>query len=120
MQGLEDDTKRHLLQKVIDGEMTLKDITCQSKEIKSIKRLQSAFMAFANAEDWSEMKERFPLHTSEEKLFQFKDVKLVKNAPIPKVSKLSASLGYVISQAKVKKAYFCVKFVCLYDQCLDW
>lgn len=93
LQGLEQaTTKDDLPRKVVQRKLSLKDLRQAADNIKKKKYLVAAFLKFTGEEDWESLQKRFPHHTTEEKLAQFKGVPLKKN----KASPVSAIILYFV------------------------
>ena len=85
LQGLDDNTKKVVLERLIKGECSLKDLQATCSSIKRKKKIQMAFCQHVGETSWEAVVARFPNHTSETKLASFTDVKFPRG-PLPAVS----------------------------------
>ena len=83
LQGLEQATKDDLLRKVVQRNLSLKEMRQAADNINKKKYVVAAFLKFTGEEDWESLQKRFPHHATEEKLAQFKGVPLKKNKASP-------------------------------------
>ncbi len=83
LQGLEKETKEDLLRKVVRRELSLKEMRQAAESVKQKKNVVSAFLKYAGEGSWESLQRRFPLHTTEEKLAQFKNVPIKRNKASP-------------------------------------
>ena len=71
LQGLEDATKRDLLEKVVKRELSLKEMREAAENVKQKKNVIKAFQKFTGEDSWESLQSRFPHHATEEKIAQF-------------------------------------------------
>jgi len=91
LQGLENTTKRDLLEKVVKRQLSLKEMREAAENIKRKKNIIKAFAKFTGEESWETLQERFPRHATEEKIAQFKGVKVSRG----KIAPVSLHLPFV-------------------------
>ena len=56
------------LQSILDGELSLHELSSQCSSVKQLGKVQTAFIKATNCTDWNEATERFPDHVTPEKL----------------------------------------------------
>ena len=83
LQGLEQATKDDLLRRVVQRQLSLKELRKAAESIKKKKKIISAFLKYTGEENWESLQKRFPQHATEEKLAQFKGVPLRRNKASP-------------------------------------
>lgn len=91
LQGLEDKTKRDLLEKVVKRQLSLKEMREAADNIKQKRNLTKAFAKFTGEDSWETLQARFPKHATEEKIAQFKGVKVSRG----KIAPVSLHLPFV-------------------------
>ena len=83
LQGLLNDSKLDLLRRVERKELSLAEMMMAAKNIKRKQAIIKAFLNYVGEDSLERLQKRFPLHATEEKLAQFKDVKLQRgSAPL--------------------------------------
>ena len=83
LQGLLNDSKLDLLRRVERKELSLAEMMMAAKNIKRKQAIIKAFLNYVGEDSLKRLQKRFPLHATEEKLAQFKDVKLQRgSAPL--------------------------------------
>ena len=78
LQGLEDETKLDLLDKMVKRQLSLKEMREAAESIKHKKKIVKAFGKFTGEGSWQELQARFPKHATEVKIAQFKGVKFTR------------------------------------------
>ena len=91
LQGLEDQTKRDLLEKVVKRQLSLKEMREAAENIKQKRNLIKAFAKFTGEDSWETLQTRFPRHATEEKIAQFKGVKVSRG----KIAPVSLHLSFL-------------------------
>jgi len=81
LQGLAEDSKLKLLSAVLNKELSIQS----SKHIKAKKNMAMAFIKYVQEDSLEALQKCFPLHATEEKLNQFKHLRLRKGV-LPLVS----------------------------------
>lgn len=84
MQGLGDDTKLNLLRMVVKRELTLNELRDKARRIKKKQLVVNAFLKHTGEVSFQDLKTRFPLHSTEEKLAQFANSNVTRKS-IPQV-----------------------------------
>ena len=84
LQGLDEESKLGLLQKLVAKDITISQLQTMAKNIKAKKRVAESFMRYAWCRTCEELQLRFPKHATEEKLVQFSTLQL-KGKEIPTV-----------------------------------
>ncbi|KAK3712316.1 hypothetical protein QZH41_017252, partial [Actinostola sp. cb2023] len=85
LQGLSDETKLALLKEVTTTTISLKEMKSKCDRIKKKQFIVAAFLRHTGEVNFKSIKERFPLHTTEEKLAQFSQSAITKTKT-PEVS----------------------------------
>jgi len=85
LQGLAEDSKIKLLSAVLNKELSIEEMAQSSKHIKAKKNIAMAFIKYVQEDSLEALQKRFPLHATEEKLNQFKHLRLRKGV-LPLVS----------------------------------
>ena len=87
LQGLEDQTKRDLLQKVKDGQYDLDEMRDASTRVKKKILIQKKIMKLLDATNWDEVERKYKELVAEDKVNQFTHLKIEDkdNLPLPKV-----------------------------------
>ncbi|KAK3754650.1 hypothetical protein QZH41_010706, partial [Actinostola sp. cb2023] len=78
LQGLSDETKLALLKEVTTTTISLKEMKSKCDRIKKKQFVVAAFLRHTGEVNFESIKERFPLHTTEEKLAQFSQSAITK------------------------------------------
>ncbi|KAK3724037.1 hypothetical protein QZH41_020314 [Actinostola sp. cb2023] len=78
LQGLAEDSKIKLLSAVLNKELSIEEMAQSSKHIKAKKNIAMAFIKYVQEDSLEALQKRFPLHATEEKLNQFKHLRLRK------------------------------------------
>ena len=91
LQGLEDQTKRDLLEQVVKRQLFLKEMREAADNIKQKRNLIKAFAKFTGDDSWETLQARFPRHATVKKIAQFKAVKVSRG----KIAPVSLYLPFV-------------------------
>ncbi|XP_020902660.2 uncharacterized protein LOC110241156 [Exaiptasia diaphana] len=78
LQGLNEDSKLAVLREVTTKKLSLKEMKKKCERIKKKQLVVAAFLRHAGESSWEALKERFPLHTTEEKVAQFSESSITK------------------------------------------
>ena len=76
LEGLTEDTKVKLLRKLVNKQLSVKELQESAVSIKIKKGVADAFMTYTGCENWEDLQRRFPKHATGEKLSQFKNLKI--------------------------------------------
>ena len=85
LQGLSNDTKLSLLKEVTSKVSSLKELKKKAERIKKKQLVINAFLRHTGESEWKILKERFPLHATEEKVAQFSELSITSRTT-PQVS----------------------------------
>ena len=85
LQGLSLKYKLELLQKVANEEMSLKELQDKASNLKHKLAVVDAFLQFTGEASWEELREKYPHHTTESQIAQFKHLR-IKRKTIPEVN----------------------------------
>jgi len=78
LQGLCEETKLSILKEVTMKNISLKEMKHKCERIKKKQLVVTAFLRHTGEATWEGLKERFPLHTAEEKLAQFSESSITR------------------------------------------
>ena len=81
--GLDVTTIHLILLQIFNKECSLKEAASQCNDIKSLQRIQSAFMKLTNVETWEDAVEKYPTFTTVQKLEPFKTLNFTNPKVIP-------------------------------------
>ena len=72
--------QQEILQQVVNQEITLDEMKKKAGEYRALENIRKAFTKCTNS-TWDEAKERYPWHTSDNRLKQFLGLNFIKNVP---------------------------------------
>jgi len=73
--------QKTILEQVVRNIITLPKMKTKATEYRAIENIKNAFMKVTRITSWREAQERYPRHTTEEKLGQFLGLNFVNNIP---------------------------------------
>ena len=71
LRGVEQATRKNLLKKVRDGDMSFGELAKACEYAKNMKKVQAGFMNLLNIDNWDEATKLYPEYTTEESLEPF-------------------------------------------------
>ena len=92
IQSLPSDFQTEQLQKVLDNEIRIADLKEIAGKYRSMETIKKAFKNCTNVSSWEEARERFPRHTTAERLDSFTHLSFKDNVPEAFVSFCQAAL----------------------------
>ena len=78
---LQESDQCHLLQELIDGQITIVDLKAAAANMKQMESLKKAFLKLVNFDTWEETEEKLPVFTTHEQLQKFSKVDLKRGIP---------------------------------------
>ena len=78
---LQESDQCHLLQRVIDCEITIADLKEAAANIKQMDCLKKAFLKLVNFDTWEEAEEKLPIFATQEQLQKFSKLDLKRGIP---------------------------------------
>ena len=70
-----------LLQKVIDEDISLKELKDEASHFRALEAVKRAFIRCTNCRSWEDAKEKFPIYTKEDRITQFMRLDFRHNIP---------------------------------------
>lgn len=83
IRALDADNQCLLLQRVIDGELSLNELKTESSNFKQMQSLRLAFVRLTNSKSWDDAKNSYPAYASDAELCKFMHLDLKKAIPKP-------------------------------------
>ena len=78
---MDPDFQAEFLQKVIDEEVSLKELKTEASIFRALEAIKRAFIRCTNSQSWGDATERFPAFTQEGRLKQFIQLNFHHNIP---------------------------------------
>lgn len=81
IRALDVDHQCKLLQRVIDGELSLAELKSESSKMKQLQSLRIAFVRLTNTKSWEDANSSFPVYATDEQLLKFIHLDMKKCIP---------------------------------------
>ena len=81
IRAMEEKEQCKLLQRVIDGELSIVDLKQAAVDVKHLESLKLAFLRSTNIDSWESAQDRLPLFANEEQLKKFCKINIGKTIP---------------------------------------
>ena len=72
--------QQKVLEQAVNREITLEEMKRKANDYRALENIRKAFMKCTNS-TWDEAKERYPWHTTDDRLRQFLSLNFIKNLP---------------------------------------
>lgn len=81
IRGMQEKEQCKLLQRIIDGELSIVDLKEAAADVKQMAALKLAFLRSTNIDNWESAQHRLPLFANEEQLRKFSKINIGRSIP---------------------------------------